>query len=130
MGRGRTARAGLLSASDKPGCVSGGVTADTGLPGGTQVEAVWSVAENVIGINLQLIKGSALTQAMLSAKKAMSIRPTLSLTSPSKPAIDMTGTSSPADDALLLMLRLGSCSNKRINKQSKVSEAERQVQKQ
>lgn len=48
--------------------MSGGVTADMGVPGGTQVEAVWSVADNVIWVNLQLIQGSALTQAMPSAK--------------------------------------------------------------
>jgi len=47
----------------------------------------------------------------------VSICLTLSLTSPNKPAIDMTGTSSPAEDALLLMLRLGSCNNEEFDKQ-------------
>ncbi len=79
MGRGRTARTGLLSASDKPACVSGGVTADMGVPGGTQVEAVWSVADNVIRVNLQLINGSALTQSMPSAKKSCEHSPYLEL---------------------------------------------------
>jgi len=97
--------------------VSSGVTADMGVPGGTQVEGVRSVADNVIWVNLQLIHGSALTQAKPSAKKIVSIHLTLSLTSPSKPAIDMTGTSSPADDALLLMLRLGSCNKQHFDKQ-------------
>lgn len=82
-----------------------------------QVEAIWSVADNVIWVNLQLTNRSALTQAMPSANTVMSICLTLSLTSPSKPAIDMTGTSSPVEDALLLMLRLGSCNNKHFDKQ-------------
>jgi len=50
-----------------------------GVPGGTQVEGVRSVADNVIWVNLQLIKGSALTQAMLSAKKSCEHLPNLEL---------------------------------------------------
>jgi len=59
--------------------VSSGVTADMGVPGGTQVEGVRSVADNVIWVNLQLIHGSALTQAKPSAKKNCEHTPYLEL---------------------------------------------------
>lgn len=50
----------------------------------------------------------------------------MSLTSPSRPAIDMTGTSSPAEDALLLMLRLGSCTRSMLSVNCNVSNLKQQ----
>ena len=75
------------------------------------IDAIWSIADKVIWVNLEALPGIKYCVGLQHKEMRVGrhARVTFSLISPKTPAIDMTGTSSPAEEALLLMLRRGNC---------------------
>lgn len=62
----------------------------------------------MIGVDLESHQDWATKSAASASRTVLQhAEVTFSFTSPKRPAIDMTGTSSPAEEALLLMLRRG-----------------------